>query len=129
MDTSSLVVKAHVAQSDAASLKVGNSAQIQVPGASEPVAAKVSLVSPALDPGSTTVEVWVQSNKPNAALKPGMTAQLLMTARSARTRSPFPLQPCTKMTTAPSMSSSQRQIITLPSKPYRLAFAAKIVSR
>jgi len=84
MDTSSLVVKAHIAQSDAASLKVGNSAQIQILGASDSVPAKVSLVSPALDPGSTTVEVWVQSNKPNAALKPGMTAQLLMTARSAK---------------------------------------------
>jgi multidrug efflux pump subunit AcrA (membrane-fusion protein) len=84
MDTSALVVKAHVAQSDAAVLKVGNSAQIQIPGAPDPVAAKVALVSPALDPGSTTVEVWVQSNKPSAAIKPGMTAQLLMTARSAK---------------------------------------------
>jgi HlyD family secretion protein len=84
MDTSTLIVKAHVAQSDAAALKVGNSAEIQIAGAPDPVPAKVALVSPALDPGSTTVEVWVQSNKPNAALKPGMTAQLLMTALSAK---------------------------------------------
>ena len=84
MDTSTLIVKAHVAQSDAASLKVGNSAEIQIAGTPDPVPAKVALVSPALDPGSTTVEVWVQSNKPNAALKPGMTAQLVMTARSAK---------------------------------------------
>jgi len=129
MDTSSLVVKAHVAQSDAAALKVGNSAQIQVPGASDPVAARISLVSPALDPGSTTVEVWVQSNKPNIALKPGMTAQLLMIARSAKDALTVPASAVYKMTTALSMSSSPRQTITLPSKPYRLAFAAKIASR
>ena len=84
MDTSTLIVKAHIAQSDAAALKVGNSAQIQVAGAPDPIPAKVALVSPALDPGSTTVEVWVQSNKPNSAIKPGMTAQLVMTARSAK---------------------------------------------
>jgi multidrug efflux pump subunit AcrA (membrane-fusion protein) len=84
MDTSTLIVKAHVAQSDAATLKIGNAAQIEVAGASEPVAAKVTLVSPALDPGSTTVEVWVQSNKPSFELRPGMTAQLLMTARAAK---------------------------------------------
>ena len=84
MDTSTLVVKAHVAQSEAAALKVGNAAQIEVAGAPDPVAAKVTLVSPALDPGSTTVEVWVQSSKPTAALRPGMTTQLLITARSAK---------------------------------------------
>ena len=84
MDLSSLIVKAHVAQSDAAALKVGSAAQIQVTGATDPVAAKVTLVSPALDPGSTTIEVWVQSSKPNSALKPGMTAQLIITARSAK---------------------------------------------
>jgi RND family efflux transporter MFP subunit len=65
-------------------LKLGNAAQIQIAGASDPVAAKVTLVSPALDPGSTTVEVWVQSNKPSSTLKPGMTAQLLITGRSAK---------------------------------------------
>src|SRR5262249_50971850 len=43
-----------------------------------------TLVSPALDPGSTTIEVWVQSLKANAELKPGMTAQIVATARSAK---------------------------------------------
>jgi HlyD family secretion protein len=84
MDTSTLTVKAHVAQSDAAALRIGNSAQIQVATVSEPVAARVTLVSPALDPGSTTVEVWVQSNKPDSSLRPGMSAQLLITARAAQ---------------------------------------------
>ncbi len=84
MDISTLIAKAHIAQSDAAQLKVGNSAQIRVAGSEDPIPAKVTLVSPALDPGSTTIEVWVQSNKSNPALKPGITAQIQITARSAK---------------------------------------------
>jgi HlyD family secretion protein len=82
MDISRLIAKAHIAQSEAASLKVGNPAELTAAGLSEPVEGKVSLVSPALDPGSTTIEVWVESKKPNEALKPGMTVQLSITARS-----------------------------------------------
>jgi HlyD family secretion protein len=82
MDTSRLIAKAHIAQSEAASLKVGSPAQLRVAGLTEPVEGKVSLVSPALDPGSTTIEVWVESKKPNEALRPGMTAQLSITGRS-----------------------------------------------
>ncbi len=82
MNTSKLIAKAHVAQSEAVLLKVGNEAEIELPGLEEPIKAKVTLVSPALDPGSTTVEVWVVSNKPNAALKPGMNARVNVIAKS-----------------------------------------------
>jgi RND family efflux transporter MFP subunit len=44
----------------------------------------VSLVSPALDPGSTTVEVWVEVAKPDARFKPGMTAQVSMVAKTVK---------------------------------------------
>jgi RND family efflux transporter MFP subunit len=89
MNISRLVAKAHIAQSEAAVLKVNDPATIQIPGANTstgepaaPVLARVSLVSPAVDPGSTTIEVWVESNSANAALKPGITVQLSITARS-----------------------------------------------
>jgi HlyD family secretion protein len=82
MDISKVIAKAHISQAEAASLKVGNPAQLRAAGLSEPIDGKVSLVSPALDPGSTTVEVWVESKKPNEALKPGMTVQLSIIARS-----------------------------------------------
>src|SRR5262249_31536589 len=65
-------------------LKVGNVAQIRVQGDEDPISAKVTLISPALDTGSTTIEVWVQSSKANPALRPGMTAQIQVTARSAK---------------------------------------------
>src|ERR1700747_2132754 len=62
MNTSHLIAKSHIAQSQAVTLKVGDAANIQIAGVDDPVPAKVSLVSPALDPGSTTIEVWGQAS-------------------------------------------------------------------
>jgi multidrug efflux pump subunit AcrA (membrane-fusion protein) len=84
MNISRLIAKAHIPQSEAAVLKVGNPAELKVPGLDETVKGKVSLVSPALDPGSTTIEVWVEAAKPNPALKPGMTVEVAMTAKSVK---------------------------------------------
>src|SRR5438093_5681361 len=84
MNTSRLIAKAHIPQSDAAVLKVGNSAELKIPGLGEPIKGRVSLVSPALDPGSTTIEVWVEASKPDPALKPGMSVELSMTAKMVK---------------------------------------------
>ncbi len=81
MDTSSVIAKAHIPQQDAALLKVGDPATIIAPG-DVSVNGKVSLVSPALDPSSTTVEVWVTAPNPDAALRPGTTVTVEITARS-----------------------------------------------
>jgi len=82
IDTSSLVAKAHIPQTEAAQLKIGDAAEIKVAGLDDPVKAHVSLVSPALDPGSTTIEVWVETRKYAAALKPGMTVTIEITAKT-----------------------------------------------
>ncbi len=82
MDTSRLIAKAHIAAAQAALLKTGDPVQIKVPGNDPDVEGRVTLVSPALDPGSTTIEVWVEASKPNSALKPGMTVTLAITART-----------------------------------------------
>jgi HlyD family secretion protein len=82
MDISQIVAKAHIPQSDAVLLHKGDSATIAVPGLEKPVAGKVSLVSPALDPNSTTVEVWVQAANPEQQLRPGATGQVSITAQT-----------------------------------------------
>jgi multidrug efflux pump subunit AcrA (membrane-fusion protein) len=84
MDISKLIAKAHIAQSEAASLKVGNPAELRVPGLNDPVKGRVTLVSPALDPGSTTIEVWVEASKPDPALRPGITVTLSITAKTVK---------------------------------------------
>lgn len=84
MNLSRLIAKSHIPQSEAAALKVGDAAELTVPGLDEPIKGRVTLVSPALDPGSTTIEVWAEALKPNAALKPGMTVQVAMTAKTVK---------------------------------------------
>jgi HlyD family secretion protein len=71
MDTSSLIAKVHLSQTVAQRLKTGDSASVVVPGTDESVPAKVSLVSPALDPGSTTVEVWLRVDNRAGKYKAG----------------------------------------------------------
>jgi HlyD family secretion protein len=82
MNTSKLIAKTHISQTEAVLLKLGNKAEIELPGLDEPIKAKVTLISPALDPGSTTIEVWVEAAKPNPALKPGMNARVNVIAKS-----------------------------------------------
>jgi HlyD family secretion protein len=84
MDLSKLIAKAHIAQTEAVALKVGDPAEMQLPGLQEKVKGRVSLVSPAVDPGSTTIEVWVETTKPGSALKPGMTVQVQIAAATAQ---------------------------------------------
>ena len=82
MDLSQIVARAHVAQVDAAHLKAGDEASISIPGQGPPLKAKVTLVSPALDPSSTTVEVWVQAPNPKGRVKSGISASVTMIAET-----------------------------------------------
>jgi multidrug efflux pump subunit AcrA (membrane-fusion protein) len=82
MDTSQVIAKAHIAQPDAALLKLGDRASLTVPGEEEKVDGKVTVISPALDPNSTTVEVWVQALNPKQRLRPGTSVHITMLART-----------------------------------------------
>jgi len=84
MDNSSLIAKAHISQAQAVGLKKGAEAEIRIAGQDDPIPGKLSLVSPALDPGSTTIEVWVQAAKPPDSLRPGMTVGISITAATAQ---------------------------------------------
>jgi HlyD family secretion protein len=81
MDTSSVIAKAHIPQDQAVQLKPGNDATIKAPG-DIAVAGKVTLISPALDPNSTTVEVWVEAPNTDGRLRPGATVALEMVAQT-----------------------------------------------
>ena len=81
MSLSQVVARARVPAAQAALLKVGDDAEISGPGAAEPVAGKVTVVSPAVDPNSTTLQVWVLAHNPHDELKPGSTVTVTVTAR------------------------------------------------
>jgi multidrug efflux pump subunit AcrA (membrane-fusion protein) len=83
MDISKVIAKAHIPQSDALLLRKGDKVAISVAGSEDSkIGGLVSLISPALDPNSTTIEIWVQASNPDQALRPGMTVQLSITAKT-----------------------------------------------
>jgi len=84
MDISAVIAKAHIPQADAALLKAGDKGTMTVPGLDEPIEGTVTVVSPALDPNSTTVEVWLEAKNPKQQLKPGTSVRLSLTAKTVK---------------------------------------------
>ena len=82
MDTSALIAKLHIAQVMTQQVVLGAGAIVTVPGMADPVDAKVSLISPALDPGSTTVEVWLRIENRKGLLKAGTPVHAVVTGRT-----------------------------------------------
>jgi HlyD family secretion protein len=82
MDISQVIARAHIPQQDAALLKLGDKATIIAPGEEQPTEGMITVISPALDPNSTTVEVWVQAKNAEQRLKPGTSVQLSMLAKT-----------------------------------------------
>jgi len=81
METATVVARAHIPLSEAALLKVGDPATINAPGDVH-ASAKISVVSPALDPNSTTVEIWAQAPNPDGRLRSGSAVTITAVART-----------------------------------------------
>src|SRR5262249_53074943 len=82
MDLSQIVARAHISLDDAKLLKVGNPANFILLDGSAPIAGKVTLVSPALDPSGTTVEVRAQAPNKGDRLRPGTSMRVEMITRT-----------------------------------------------
>ena len=82
MDTSVLLAKVHLPQAQVAGLHVGDKATVTSQGADQSASGSLSLISPALDPGSSTVEVWVKVGNKSGALKPGTPVHVAIEART-----------------------------------------------
>jgi HlyD family secretion protein len=82
MDTSSLVAKLHFTPEQALKMKVGNVAKALISGVDEPVEGVVSLISPAVDAGSTTLEVRVTLPNKSGALKAGSSVHMSVAGRT-----------------------------------------------
>ncbi len=80
VDISKIVARANVPVKEAASLKVGRPARITGPDGDLP--GTVTVVSPAVDPSTTTVEVWVRADNPGEKLKPGATVRVAIIAET-----------------------------------------------
>jgi RND family efflux transporter MFP subunit len=109
MDTSVLLAKLHLAQTQAQQLANGASATVAVAGLDDPVTAKVALISPAVDPGSTTVEVWLRIENPKATLRAGTPVHASITGHTA---SHALVVPAEAIQTAPDGISKSVMVVT-----------------
>jgi RND family efflux transporter MFP subunit len=80
MDLSKVVARINMAQDQARNVTVGNEATITPTDGGEPVTGKVTIVSPAADPNSTTVQVWVQADNPGERLHAGQAVHVSIIA-------------------------------------------------
>jgi HlyD family secretion protein len=80
VSVSRVIARANVPVSQAASLKVGDTGTIAQTESGIELTGKVTVVSPAVDPNSTTVEVWVEADNPGEKLKPGATVHVSILA-------------------------------------------------
>lgn len=71
MDISRVVARVNVPQAQATGVKVGQTATISQTGTDQMLDGKVTVVSPATDPNTTTVQVWITAPNPGEKLKPG----------------------------------------------------------
>jgi HlyD family secretion protein len=78
VDISKVIARANVPQNQAAGVKVGQSATITQVDTNEAIEGKVTVVSPATDPNSTTLQVWVQADNPGEKLKPGTSVHVVI---------------------------------------------------
>lgn len=78
VDISQVVARANVPVSEVSGLKVGDHATISAGGVDLP--GLVTVVSPVVDPNTTTVQVWVQAKNPDERLKLGLTASITVSA-------------------------------------------------
>jgi multidrug efflux pump subunit AcrA (membrane-fusion protein) len=91
MDTSALLAKVHLSQTVAQRLRLGDQAQVTIPGVEATVPARVTLISPALDPGSTTVEVWLRIENATGKYKAGTPVRTSIVGRTAQNAVKVPL--------------------------------------
>jgi multidrug efflux pump subunit AcrA (membrane-fusion protein) len=80
MDISAVVARVNLSQDRAKNIKVGDEATLTPTDGSEPVMGKVTIVSPAVDPNSTTVQVWVQAKNPGERLRAGASVHVAIVA-------------------------------------------------
>jgi multidrug efflux pump subunit AcrA (membrane-fusion protein) len=80
VDISQLVARTNVPVKEATAIAVGRPARITGPDGD--LAGKVTVVSPSVDPNTTTVEVWVQVPNPGEKLKPGGTVRVSIIAET-----------------------------------------------
>jgi HlyD family secretion protein len=84
MNVSHVVARAPVSPQQASQLHVGDPASISVAPSQPAAPGKITVVSPAIDPNATTVQVWADAPNPKGRLKVGSTVELSIVAQRVK---------------------------------------------
>jgi HlyD family secretion protein len=82
MNLSYVIARANLSAGEIQYVKIGNSAAIKSSDSSIEAPGKVVVVSPALNPNSTTSEVWVKAANPGERMHPGAAVQASIDAET-----------------------------------------------
>jgi len=91
VDISKVVARVNVPQNQASSIKVGHPAVVTQPDSPEPLQGKVTVVSPATDAATTTVQVWIEIENPGEKLKPGTSVHALIVTEAIKAATVIPV--------------------------------------
>ena len=90
MDISRVVARINVPIAQATQVKVGMPATLTFTDIPDPLEGKVTVVSPASDPNSTTVQVWIEAPNPGERLKPGSSVHAVVVAEEIKAATVVP---------------------------------------
>ncbi len=82
VNVSRVIARANVPVSQASALKVGDKGTVDQVESGIHLNGRVTVVSPAVNANSTTVEVWVEADNPGEKLKPGATVRVSIVAET-----------------------------------------------
>jgi HlyD family secretion protein len=84
IDISRVVARVNVPQNQASAIKVGDPATLAQPDSPDQLQGKVTIVSPATDVATTTVQVWIEIENPGGRLKPGTSVHALIVTEAIK---------------------------------------------
>jgi len=90
MDISRVIARINVPEADASAVRVGQRVVVTQGDNNEEVEGKVKIVSPAADPNTTTVQVWVDIPNPGDRLKPGTSVHAVIVAEEFKAATVVP---------------------------------------
>ena len=91
MDIAHIVARVNVPIGQASQIRAGMPAVLSFTDSPEQLEGKVTVVSPASDPNSTTVQVWVEATNPGERFKPGTSAHALILAEIIKAATVVPM--------------------------------------
>ncbi len=91
MDVSKVIARVNVPQNQAGTIRVGHSAVLTQPDSGGQLEGRVTVVSPATDQATTTVQVWIEIDNSAGKLKPGASVHATIVTESVKAATVVPV--------------------------------------